>query len=209
MRASRRARRRCVGSRRPSPARTRGGRRRPRTPSGRCIAGKAPRRALPSSRRRIVQAAPHERVRASQRRSPHSLADRLEDLGLAEVRDQKPEREGARGRLRRLDVRARSGPPLHQPGGCRSRTARPTVMRDAPNWRTNSASLGRRLPGLPAARWISRSQRVIDLRCFGIRRALHTWLNDITTLTPGIEPQEMIANSALRGRRIADMDDCA
>ena len=52
----------------------------------------------------------------------------------------------ARRRAAAPDERAGPGAPLDQPGLCRSRIARPTVMRDAPNVCPSSASLGSRAP---------------------------------------------------------------
>ena len=51
---------------------------------------------------------------AGMRRSHHSLTDRLEDLGLAEVGDEQPEGKTAGSRS---EERSGAGPPLDQAGG--------------------------------------------------------------------------------------------
>ena len=61
------------------------------------------------------RASPDQRMSARERGRHHALTDRLEDLGLAEIRDQKTEGLPKRG-ARALHEGAGSGDPLHQPG---------------------------------------------------------------------------------------------
>ena len=71
-----------------------------------------------------------------------------------------------------------------RPAAWRSRTARPTVMRDAPNGRTSSASLGSRSPAWPAGRTGCRAaapSRPADIS--GRRRRLGHGINDIQLCT--------------------------
>src|SRR5207249_9951408 len=83
----------------------------------------APVAVLPAERPRAcflraaaaLLASPDEGVLARERGRHHALADRLEDLRLAQVRDQEPEREGRRAALR-AHVRAGAGAPVDEAG---------------------------------------------------------------------------------------------
>jgi FAD/FMN-containing dehydrogenase len=59
-----------------------------------------------------------------------------------------------------------------RPAACNSRTARPTVIRDVPNDRTSSASLGSRSPCLRRPDWMSRRRLENTCWYFGVWTSL-------------------------------------
>ena len=110
----------------------------------RCTGGRAATRA-PPSRAGAARCPTPARARAPAA-TPSCPADRLEDFRLAEVGNQQAERQRPRRWCRAVHVGAGATRRSTGPAICRSRTARPTVIRDAPNVRTSSASLGSRSP---------------------------------------------------------------
>jgi hypothetical protein len=68
------------------------------------------------------EASPHQRMLARERRCHHALTNRLEDVGLAQVRDQKPERQGA-CLWCGLDIGPGAGRRSTSPASCRSLAA--------------------------------------------------------------------------------------